>query len=609
MSDSSAVRPTSPFRLHGVLNTPLPLRCNRWLELVAEKLLGLATLDRLYRCLPPCHDQHSFLQMVLDLFAIRYRVRQLQPDALPVQGAVILVANHPFGGLDGVMLAHHLLQQRADVKFMANYLLGRIPELEDLFIRVDPFGGEQARAANARPLREALRWLGGGGVLVIFPAGQVSHLHASSRQVTDPPWSPSIARLLRAGRAPVVPVCFRGANSMAFQVAGLLHARLRTLLLPRELLNKEQRSFELVIGKPVPAKRLASFDNDVDTMRYLRLQTYSLYNDTAEKPLPAVGEAAGRQALAPAPAADRVTADIEALPQDQVLVENAGFRVCYARAAQIPHALRQIGRLRELTFRATGEGTGKATDSDVFDEYYLHLVLWDKRRRVIAGGYRLGLVDEIVRTYGKQGLYSQQLFRYRGRLLRSIGPAIELGRSYICDEYQKSYAPLLLLWKGIGAFVSQHRRYRVLFGPVSISGDYQNSSRQLLVDFLSANLLDVRLAKLVRPKRPLRRPTAVRWTAEDAASIGDLEQLSELIAQIETDAKGIPVLLRHYVKMGGRLLGFNVDPDFSNALDGLIMVDLCNTELKMLHKYMGETQALRFLEFHRVRQPRWRAAS
>ena len=612
MSDTTAaaVRDRSPFRLNGALRTPLPGVVNRGLETLAEKLFGLTTLDRLYRALPPGQDQQAFLQTVLDLFDIRYNVRQLQPDAIPAEGAAILVANHPFGGLDGVMLAHHLLQQRRDVKFMANYILGRIPELENLFISVDPFGGAQARSANIRPLREALRWLKAGGVLVVFPAGEVSHLHASRRQVTDPEWSPSIARLIRAAAVPVTPVCFQGANSLGFQLAGLMHARLRTLLLPRELLNKERRSFQLTIGKPVAARRLAGFDVDAEMMRYLRLQTYSLYSGLNTDRADSAGSTGGiLHPLAEPVEPALVAADIESLPAEQVLVDSGGFRVCYARADQIPNALREIGRLRELTFRATGEGTGNATDTDVFDEYYLQLVLWDRDRRAIAGGYRLGLADEIVRKYGKRGLYTQQLFRYGNQLLQSMGPAIELGRSFICGEYQKSYSPLLLLWKGIGAFVNRHRHYRVLFGPVSISSDYQSSSRQLLVDFLRANLFDVKLSRLVRPKRPFRRLKAMRWTARDAGSLRDLEQVSELIAQIEADDKGVPVLLRQYLKLGGRLLGFNVDPDFNNALDGLIMVDLRHTDLRTLQKYMGREAAAQYLEFHRALQPDWRKVS
>lgn len=602
-------RNSSPFHLNGVINTPLPAACNHWLETLAEKTFGLSALDRLYRQLPPCADQLEFLQIVLDLFDIRYRVNQQAGAVIPTDGAAIVVANHPYGGLDGVMLAHYLLRQRRDVKFMANYMLGRIPELRDLFIQVDPFGGDSARMANIRPLREALRWLKSGGVLVVFPAGEVSHLHTSKRQVTDPQWRPSIARIIRAARVPVIPVCIEGANSFGFQLAGLIHAKLRTLLLPRELLNKERRTFALNVGKPIKPKRLAASDSDIDLMRYLRLQTYSLYRSAAGPMGGGDKDVAARQPVAPAVNALHVAAEIESLPEQQRLVDSGGFSVVYARADQFPGTLKEIGRLREITFRATGEGSGNASDTDLFDEYYLHLVLWDKQKQTIAGGYRLGLVDEIVRKYGKKGLYTQQLFRYRGQLLRDIGPAIELGRSFICADYQRSYSPLLLLWKGIGAFVSRQRKYRVLFGPVSISNDYQTSSRQLMVDFLKANLLDVQLAKLVRPRKPFKRLEKTRWSAGDAGSIRELDSISEVIAQIEAGDKGVPVLLKQYLKLGGRLLGFNIDPDFNNALDGLIMVDLCNTDVKTLQKYMGKQEAQQFLMFHRVLTPDWQKAS
>lgn len=606
-----ATRESSPFRLGGVIKTPLPEVCNRWVEAALEKTLGLSRLDRLYRALPPSSGHEEFLQVVLDLFNITYTVNQHQETALPAEGPAVLVANHPYGGLDGVLLAHHLLKQRKDVKFMANYLLGRIPELGELFISVDPFGGGNAKVANIRPLREALRWVREGGVLVVFPAGEVSHLQPTRRQVTDPAWNPSIARIIRATQAPVIPVCFEGANSVGFQLAGLMHARLRTLLLPRELLNKERRQFELTIGKPVTPKRLAGFDDDIELMRYLRLQTYSLYRGglRAVEHLPRLHTGAAPQPVKSPEDAGLVAAEIEALPHAQKLVDSGDFHVCYARAEQIPATLGEIGRLREITFRATGEGTGNPSDTDVFDDYYLHLILWDRRNRRIAGGYRLGLVDEIVRKYGKRGLYTQQLFRYRSQLLKSIEPSIELGRSYICLDYQKSYSPLLLLWKGIGAFVSRQRKYRVLFGPVSISNDYRSASRQLLVDFLKANLFDVQLARLVRPKQPFKRQKKMRWTASDAGSIGDLDKVSELIAQIEADDKGVPILLKQYVKLGGRLLGFNVDPDFNDALDGLIMVDLLKTDRKTLHKYMGKAEAQQFLAFHRAEQPDWRKVS
>lgn len=286
-----------------------------------------------------------------------------------------------------------------------------------------------------------------------------------------------------------------------------------------------------------------------------------------------------------------MAAEVEALPPERLLDCNGELQVRYARAGEIPHLLREIGRLREMTFRAVGEGTGRARDIDLYDSYYLHLFVWNTEASELVGAYRLGLADEILHSFGRRGLYTYSLFRYGRRLLDEINPAIELGRSFVRAEYQKSYTPLLLLWKGIGRFVAMHPRYRVLFGPVSISGDYETISQQILVEFLRANSMLPELARHVRPRRPFRG-TDARVTPPP-----DLDEVAEIVASIEKDGKGVPVLLRQYLKLGGRVLGFNVDPQFNDALDGLIMVDLDETDPRVLAKYMGRSEAERFIAF------------
>lgn len=601
-------RSHSPFRLDGAVNTPLPRPVNKLIETALEKFSGLSRLDSLYRTLPDSASARDFLQIVLDLFGIRYRIETPTDGPLPDTGPVVIVANHPFGGLEGVILAHYLLHYRPDVKFMANYFLERIPELANLFIGVDPFGGPAARRTNLRPLRAAREWLNSGGVLVVFPAGEVSHLHARQRRVTDPEWSASVARLARTAGATVVPMYFHGANSLAFQLLGLVNPRLRTALLPRELLNKERRDILVTSGAPIRPKQLAGFEDDRALIRYLRLRTYSLAGAGASRATRAPEPPLEGNLIAPVPA-EVVGAEIDALPADQKLVENGAFSVWYAGATQIPNGLREIGRLREVSFRLAGEGTGNPLDLDIFDSYYLHLILWDGAQRRIAGAYRLGLVDEILKKYGKKGLYTQRLFRYRTPVLRALPAAIELGRSFIAPDYQKSYSPLLLLWKGIGAFLVRRPGYRVLFGPVSISSDYSSLSQQLLVDFLRVNRFDLDLARHVRPRNAFRESARRVWHRNDIASLTDVDRLSDVIAQLEADGKGVPVLLRQYLKLGGRLLGFNVDPDFNNALDGLIMVDLLHTDPSVLQKYMGREAAENYLVFHRAQAPAWRAAS
>jgi putative hemolysin len=291
-----------------------------------------------------------------------------------------------------------------------------------------------------------------------------------------------------------------------------------------------------------------------------------------------------------------VQAELDALPPDQRLVDRGRFQVYCARAAEIPWTLQEIGRLRELTFRAVGEGTGRCADIDLFDAFYLHLFVWDAHAGSIAGAYRLGLVDEILARHGRRGLYTHSLFKFRTGMLEALGPAIELGRSFVRAEYQRSFAPLLLLWAGIGRFVERSPQYAVLFGPVSISARYAPASRRLLVEYLSAHRAHARLAGEVRPRRPFR--AGARPTAPRGAEPASLDDLSRQIAQIEPDGKGVPVLLRQYLQLGGRVLGFTVDPDFADTLDGLILVDLREIEEAVLTRYMGERGAAAFRAHH-----------
>lgn len=317
--------------------------------------------------------------------------------------------------------------------------------------------------------------------------------------------------------------------------------------------------------------------------------------------------------VAAAVAVSLLKAEIEALPPEQLLCSSGEFRVVYARAAQIPWCMEELGRLRELSFRAAGEGTGRASDIDAFDACYLHLFVWDADAHKIVGAYRMGLTDEILPRYGKQGLYTQSLFKYRTRVLQSLNPAIELGRSFVRQEYQRSYAALMLLWRGIGAFIARNPRYAVLFGAVSISSSYDPASRRLIVDYLRANTVEADLARHVKSRRPFHDPKVhgVKVQSEDAegAALKSIEDLSRVVASIEPDAKGVPILLRQYLKLGGRVLGFNSDAQFSNALDGLMKVDLRNSDRRVLVKYMGPESAAAFLAYHAASSEALRLAS
>ncbi|MBN1142595.1 MAG: lysophospholipid acyltransferase family protein [Deltaproteobacteria bacterium] len=565
---------------------------------ILEQILKLTDCRSLYAEVTARSPGEDFPAAVLELLEIEPRVTPADLDRVPARGASIVVANHPFGAAEGLVLAALLRRLRPDVKFLANYLLQRIPEMGELVIPVDPFGGPGAARRNLGPTLESLRWLKKGGLLVVFPAGEVSHWLFGRREIADPPWNNSLARLVRASGAPVVPVFFPGRNGLLFQLAGLVHPRLRTALLPRQLLNKRGRSLPLRIGIPIPASRLRSFGSDREMAEYLRFRTYMLGHAVQAANPPRETVASAQEPVMAALGPETLEREVALLSDRQLLASGGDLQVWLAEAWQIPHLLEEIGRLREIAFRQAGEGTGRAVDLDRFDQHYLHLFLWNRKRREIAGAYRCGQCDQILKRFGVEGLYTSTLFRYGPELLKQIGPALELGRSFVRPEYQKSYAPLLLLWKGIGQFLVRHPRYRTLFGPVSITRDYSDFSRQLMAESLWRSLLIPELARLVRPRFPLhQKPLRIKGCDHGTATaaLGDIEEVSALVANLEMDRKGIPVLLRQYLNLGGRLLSFNVDPEFGEVLDGLILVDLSRTERKTLERYMTREGAASFL--------------
>jgi putative hemolysin len=612
VQNSSVLR--RPFRVREELSLCPVASINAGLTVLLEHLSGLRGLEKIYGRITGIADRVEFLQAILDELGISVNFANEITARIPRQGRVVVVANHPFGCVEGILLARLLLMVRSDVKIMANYHLQKIPQISDLFIGVDPFAGAGSEQRNGQPMRESLRWLRNEGLLLIFPSGAVSHWHLTRTRVADPAWSPTVGRLIRLSQTPVLPVYFPGRNSLLFQAAGLVHPRLRTLLIPREILNKRNREIPLQVGQIIPYKRLQSFTGDADLITHLRLRTYTLADEKIVAlrdvlPLQRAVTTKAVAIIASPVAATVLAAEMAALPAENLLAESGSLRVYFAQADQILWLMREIGRLRETTFRQVGEGTGNTTDIDLFDAYYVHLFIWDASAQCVVGAYRLGLTDRILQRYGKKGLYTNSLFKYKPSVLAAFNPGIELGRSFIRLEYQRSFTPLLLLWKGIGAFVSRHPRYRLLFGPVSISGDYLQSSRQILVDYLHANSFETTLARYVKPRHPFRRRGAPTWKATELASLPDIDALSELIANLERDEKGVPILLKQYLKLGGRILGFNVDNKFNDALDGLIMVDLCQTEPRVLARYMGSEASQRFLAFHDSARADWPQAS
>ena len=579
--------------ISALLNEPL----RRFLNPMEPALQKLLMLDRLWELVDSARstaNRSEAVDRLLSLLGITYQIDATELDHVPGSGPVLMVSNHPFGLLEGAIMANVLPKLRPDVRILANSLLSGFPELRERCIFIDPFGRSSAMPANAAALRECLQWLRGGGLLLAFPAGEVAHLDWRGGTLADPPWNAPLARIAQIAGAAAVPLFFEGGNSIAFQLAGTIHPSLRTASLPRELLNKRGRTIRIRVGRPVSAATLRGFADPQEAIDYLRCRTYLLES---------IGEPARlfpqrKPAPVPAPrAADSIAAEIHRLAPKRKLCELGDLAVFVGNAAELPLTVQEVGRLREIAYRLAGEGTGRAVDLDRFDRHYLHLVLWNQSTSEVVGAYRLGPTPDILPHHGIRGLYTSTLFRYRKELFERIGPALELGRSFVRPEYQKQYAPLLLLWKGIGGYVASRPECATLIGGVSISNDYTRVSRHLLVKFLEAHRAE-ELAGLVAPRCPYRPATGILRRSPLPTVPRDLDDLSSLIADLESDGKGVPILIKHYLKTGGRLLGFNVDRRFSNALDALIMVDLRLAPDALQERLLGKPGAAEFRALH-----------
>jgi putative hemolysin len=521
---------------------------------------------------------------------------------IPATGPLIVVANHPFGALDGLLLLELIGRRRSDAKLLGNELLKHIAPLRDRLLLVDVFDRQPSVVRrNGSALRAAARWLEAGGCLGLFPAGEVAHTVAD-RHVVDSAWRDTAAALALRTRATVVPVFIKGENSRMFRAAGRVHPLLRTVLLPREMWAKRHSTIEIRIGAPIAAESIATEHDAAARTALLRSHVDALSLERAQRGTSThvvsglsthvVSGFSRTQDLAPRGMAAAIDANIDAV-QNQVLLESGPFQVICARAADLPAVLPEIGRLRELTFRHAGEGTGLSRDLDRFDDTYRHLFVWDRVRREIAGAYRLGATDELTAVAGVEGLYTRTLFDFDATLLAQIGPALELGRSFVPPDYQRDFSPLMLLWKGISRLVVLEPRYRRLFGVVSISDRYASTSRQLLVKFLQTTRFDRDLGRLVRAKHPPAPPSS---GVVETTTVERIEDVSALVRSIEPDGKDIPVLLRQYLKLNAKLLGFSVDPSFGNVLDGLVVVDLADVAPAILSRYMGRAESWAFLE-------------
>ena len=564
-----------------------------------ERALGLRRLNAYYERVHRTPGEGAFPARILEAMEVRTEVSDEDVARIPAEGSLLVVANHPFGAMEGLALLELIRRRRPDVKIMANYILARIPELREDFFFVDPFGRPGSVARNVNTLRQALNWLREGKSLIVFPAGEVASFAPHAFRVRDPAWQPSLMALARrAGVERFLPVFVPGSASPLFHLVGKVHPRLRTILLPREMIRLRRHTLTLRVGTPLAGATLfRRFAEDADALRYLRFRTFLLAGrvdaSRFERQMRRLTlDDANREnapVIPPVPPVE-LEAELKALPPEAHLCSVEAYDIYAAQGRDIPVTLREIGRLREITFRAAGEGTGRDLDTDDFDIAYHQIILWQRERREIVGCYRLALSDVITETAGLSALYTRTLFRFDERFLGHLpGPAVELGRSFVRPEYQRAFAPLLLLWRGVLVFLANHPRYTVLFGPVSISHDFRSASRDILLAYLRARCSNEDLAKWVSPRLPPKRQHFVEWRspeyADFLASEGDV---NDALAEIEEGRREMPVLIRQYLKLGGRIIAFNVDPDFGTVVDGLIVLNLLDAPKRDIARYMGK---------------------
>ena len=590
------------MNVSSIVNNPirLPVK-NRLLNRIVTRVAGLQPLIAIYDAWlnSPRDEQLPRGEQLQQhtLSALNTKIAWQDATALqqiPTEGPLIVVANHPLGALEGMLLTRELLKFRSDTKVLTNEMLLRIPEFADLFIGLDVLSSN-ASSKNATGIRAACRHLNAAGALLIFPAGLVASIKPRKFRIEDHDWNSLVGWLARRYRASCLPVRIDARNSLGFYLAGLVHKRLRTYLLPRELANKNGCVVRASAGELINARDIDQLGGADDITRYLRLCTDLLapVSDVVSKP-------------APHRALTTIAADIDGKALQQQIANLESYRLInddvYAVYCAPFHAMgcfmHQIAVEREKTFRTVDEGTGQDLDSDNFDSYYWHLWAWNKKKQEIVGAYRVGKVDEIIDQHGMDCLYTRTLYEFDQTFISQLGDAIEVGRSFVALPYQRHPKALDLLWRGIGAFMVRNPGYHTLFGAVSISQQYSTLARAFLADAMMTNFsVSQEWQQHVRPQAPLK-VSGKLWTADVLASLSNIAVINKLLGNLD-HGKRIPILLRHYLALNGRFASFAVNTGFNHSLDGLVIVDLREAPAKYLQRYLGKEGSESFLQ-------RWR---
>ena len=560
------------------------------------KLTKISSINRFY-------DDHkhlkgiAFLDAILAHYQIKFEIPEDDFKRLPKEGSFITISNHPLGGIDGVLLLKLMLHQRSDFKIIANFLLHRIEPMSPYILPVNPFENHKDAKSSIAGFKSAMKHLQQGQPLGIFPAGEVS-TYRDGKLIVDKPWEEAALKLIRKAEVPVVPIYFHAKNSRLFYRLSKISDVFRTAKLPSEVTTQKNRTIKVRIGQPISVKTQNEQENLTEFTDLLRRKTYILSN-AYEKgsflghiPSSLKIPKAPRK-IASAVRTEVIQEEIERLREkDCRLLQSKNYEVFLAKAVDMPFILKEIGRQREVTFRAIGEGTNNAIDLDKFDNYYRHLFLWDDTLKCIVGAYRMGMGSEIFEEHGIDGFYLQDLFRFEPELHPMMKSSIEMGRAYIIKEYQQKPMPLFLLWKGIVHTTLRFPDHKYLIGGVSISNQFSKFSKSLMIEFMKSNYWDPYVAQYIRPKKEFK----VKLKDADKEFIfdeteADLNKFDRLIEEVEPGSLRLPVLIKKYIKQNAKVVAFNVDPLFNNSVDGLMYIKISDLPESTVKPVMEEFQA------------------
>lgn len=542
--------------------------------------LRLTKLNKIYDKLDDS-DGLAFMDSLLDSLQINFEIDEESLQNIPKKGAFIAIANHPFGGIDGILLLKVLVEARPDFKIMANFILKKVEPVSDYIFAVNPFEN-RPDIKSTTGLKQAIKHLQDGSPLGIFPAGEVSSFQKGFR-ISDKKWSNAILRFVKKSEVPVLPIYFHGNNSLIFYLLGKVHPLLRTIKLPSELLNKQNKVIKMTIGRPISVKEQNHFSDVEHYGRYLRANTFTLSNTLKIKDFFEEDSKVKQKDIIPPVATELIREEIANIPEEFKLYETKNYEIYCPGSAIIPNTLREIGRLRELTFRAVGEGTNHSIDLDEYDIYYNQLFIWDTEEERIVGAYRIGKGKEILQQYGADGFYLKSLFKIKKRFHSVLEESLELGRSFIVPDYQKKPLPLFLLWKGILYMMLKNPEYRYLIGPVSISNDYSDLAKEMIIKFIMKYHFDYELANCVKPRHKFKFKTKnIDTDIMLEVAQEDINKLDKYIGKFEPKDVRLPVLLKKYISLNAKIIGFNRDPLFNDCLDGLIVLDIYEVPDKIL---------------------------